>query len=146
MARSKGPRIRSQRVAEQIRITTAEILQRDVKDPRLGMVTCTRVDLSNDLRHARLYVGVLGDDAERERALTALEQATGYVRRLLSERLSLRVSPEVVFVFDPSIEYGIRLETLIEETKRRSPPDETVNADPPPEASGEDESTDGEPA
>ncbi|GMR22484.1 MAG: 30S ribosome-binding factor RbfA [Acidobacteriota bacterium] len=98
----------------------ADILQNDLKDPRLGMVTCTRVDLTKDLRHAKVYVSVLGED--KDGSMQALESATGYVRRKLSRRLRLRVSPEIVFVFDPSVEYSIRLEGLIEETKRRSPP------------------------
>jgi ribosome-binding factor A len=65
--------------------------------------------------------------------MQALESATGYVRRLLTSRLRLRVSPEIVFVFDPSVEYAIRLEGLIEETKRRTPvDDEDRSADEPP--------------
>lgn len=121
MARQRGQRIRPGRVAEQLRMDVADILQNDLKDPRLGLVTCTRVDLTNDLRHAKLYVSVLGEEKEKDRSMQALESATGYVRRQLSRRLGLRVSPEIVFVFDPSVEYSIRLEGLIEETKRRSP-------------------------
>ena len=120
MARQRGVRIRSERVAEQLRMDVADILQNDLKDPRLGMVTCTRVDLTNDLRHAKVYVSVLGED--KDGSMQALASAAGYVRRKLSRRLGLRVSPEIVFVFDPSVEYSIRLEGLIEETKRRSPP------------------------
>lgn len=99
----------------------ADILQNDLKDPRLGMVTCTRVDLTNDLRHAKLYVSVLGEQMDKDSSMEALQSATGYVRRRLSKRLGLRVSPEIVFVFDPSVEYSIKLEGLIEETKQRSP-------------------------
>ncbi len=120
MARQRGVRIRPERVAEQLRMDVADILQNDLKDPRLGMVTCTRVDLTNDLRHAKVYVSVLGED--KHGSMQALDSAAGYVRRKLSRRLGLRVSPEIVFVFDPSVEYSIRLEGLIEETKRRSPP------------------------
>lgn len=137
MARHRGERIRPERVAEQLRVDVAGILQREVKDPRLGLVTCTRVDVTNDLRHAKLYVSVLGDEDERAGSMEALRSATGYVRRLLSRRLGLRASPEIVFVFDPSVEYGIRLEGLIEETKHRSPPgddgddDDDGSTDPP---------------
>lgn len=121
MTRGRGERIRPERVAEQIRMDVASILHHETKDPRLKRVTCTRVVLTKDLKHAKLYVSVLGDGDEREDSLRALESATGYVRRLLSQRLSLRVSPEITFVFDPSVEYGIRLEKLIDETKKRSP-------------------------
>ncbi len=137
MARQRGVRIRPERVAEQLRMDVADILQNDLKDPRLGMVTCTRVDLTNDLRHAKVYVSVLGED--KDDSMRALESAAGYVRRKLARRLGLRVSPEIVFVFDPSVEYSIRLEGLIEETKRRSPvspePDSPDDGEPRPDES-----------
>ena len=93
MPRDRGPRIRPERVAEQLRMDVADILQNDLKDPRLGLVTCTRVDLTSDLRHAKLYVSVLGDENAKDSSMNALESATGYVRRKLSTRLGLRVSP-----------------------------------------------------
>jgi ribosome-binding factor A len=117
MSRSSS-RIRPERVAEQIRVEIAEILQRDLNDPRIGLATCTRVQVSGDLRVAKVYISVLADSGEQETTMKTLERASGFVRRLLSQRLDLRVSPEVRFVFDPSVEYGIRLESLIEETKR----------------------------
>lgn len=129
MARERGPRIRPERVAEQLRMDVADILQNELKDPRLGLVTCTRVDLTSDLRHAKLYVSVLGEESAKESSMEALESATGYVRKKLSKRLGLRVSPEIVFVFDPSVEYGIRLEGLIEQTKERSPDDYAEDGD-----------------
>lgn len=118
MAKRRGEQgVRPERVAEQLRMDTCEILQNDVKDPRVRLVTCTRVHLTKDLRYAKLYVSVLGDEKEREAAMRALERATGFVRRRLSEKLRLRASPEIHFVYDPSVEYSIRLERLIEETK-----------------------------
>lgn len=95
---------------------TAEILSQ-LKDPRLPLVTCTRVAVTGDLKHAKLYVSVLGDEKDRGRAMKVLEGATGYVRRRLSERLGLRAAPEIVILFDPSVEYGIRLEELLQTTK-----------------------------
>ncbi len=133
MARQRGERIRPGRVAEQLRMDVADILQNDLKDPRLGLVTCTRVDLTNDLRHAKVYVSVLGEEKEKDSSMQALESATGYVRRQLAGRLGLRVSPEIVFVFDPSVEYSIRLEGLIEDTKRRSPSDDDSPAPESPD-------------
>ena len=129
MARARGQRIRPERVSEQLRADVATILQSEVKDPRVGLVTCTRVDLSGDLRFAKLYVSVLGDDTERDETMAALERATGFVRRRLAGRLGLRVSPEIRFVFDPSIEYSVRLEALIEETKKNAPPAEEDGSD-----------------
>ena len=82
MARNT-PRIRPERVAEQIRVTVAEILQYELKDPRIGLTTCTRVNLSGDLRVAKIYVSVLGDGEEQKRSLRALERALEYgVRKL----------------------------------------------------------------
>lgn len=134
MARQRGVRIRPARVAEQLRMDVADILQNDLKDPRLGMVTCTRVDLTNDLRHAKVYVSVLGDN--KDDSMRALESAAGYVRGKLARRLGLRVSPEIVFVFDPSVEYSIRLEGLIEENKLRSPePESSDDGEPEPDDS-----------
>lgn len=115
MAR-RPERVRPDRVAEQIRMDAADILQNDIKDPRVRLVTVTRVQLTRDLASAKLYVSVLGDERDRDRVMKALEGATGYVRRRLAERLRLRTAPEIRFVYDPSVEYGIRLEKLLEET------------------------------
>lgn len=112
-----GARIRPERVAEQIRIEIAEILQRDLKDPRVGLATCTRVQVSGDLKFAKIYVSVLAAAEGQEQTMLALKGASGFVRRLLGKRLGLKASPEVRFVFDPSVEYGIKLERLLEEVR-----------------------------
>jgi len=117
-----GARVRPERVAEQIRVEIAGILQRDLKDPRVGLATCTRVQLSRDLKVAKIYVSVLGSSEEQKRTMAALEGASGFVRRLLGQRLGLRASPEVRFLFDPSVEYGIRLERLIQEARHQGVP------------------------
>jgi len=114
-------------VAERIRVEIADILQRELKDPRIGLATCTRVQVSGDLRVAKVYVSVLAARREQETTMKALVNASGFVRRALSKRLGLRVSPEVRFLFDPSVEYGIRLERLIEETKEHDPDDPGEN-------------------
>ena len=111
-------KIRPERVGERIRVEVADILQRELKDPRIGgLVTCTRVQVSGDLGVAKVYVSVLADPEEQKATLKVLANAAGFVRRLLGRRLGLRVSPEVRFIFDPSVEFGIRLEQLIEEHK-----------------------------
>ena len=126
--------MRPERLAEQIRMDVAEILQTQIKDPRLPLVTCTRVAVTNDLKSAKLYVSVLGDEAQKKSAMKVLEGATGYVRRLLAQRLGLRTAPEVRFVFDPSIEYGIRLEELLQSERERSPAPEEAEAEREPES------------
>jgi ribosome-binding factor A len=110
----------------------ASILQSELKDPRLPLVTCTRVTVTNDLKSAKLYVSVLGDEAQKKRAMKVLEGATGYVRRLLAERLGLRTAPEIRFVYDPSVEYGIRLEELLQEERERSPAPDAVEGESEP--------------
>ncbi len=111
-------RVRPERVAEQIRVEVAGILQRQLKDPRIGLATCTRVLVSGDLGVAKVYVSVLGSESEQKKTMMALGKASGYVRHLLSRRLGLRVSPEVRFMFDPSVEYSIKLERMFEEARR----------------------------
>ncbi|MGH9320400.1 MAG: 30S ribosome-binding factor RbfA [Vicinamibacteria bacterium] len=130
MTRQRGERVRPERLAEQIRMDAAEILQSHLKDPRLPLVTCTRVSVTNDLKSAKLYVSVLGSEQERERAMKVLEGATGYVRRLLADRLGLRSAPDIRFVFDPSIEYGIRLEELLQQEKERESSGEEAESEP----------------
>ena len=116
MSRS-GHRVRPDRVAEQIRFEIGMILQNDLTDPRVKNVTCTRVQVSQDLGQARVYVSVLASPEQQKKALEGLDHAAGFVRHLIGDRLSLRISPEIKFVFDPAVEYGIRLEKLIEEAR-----------------------------
>ncbi len=122
-------------MAEQIRMEMGEILQRELKDPRVRGSTCTRVQVSGDLKVAKVYVSVLAEPDQQKEVLRALEHASGFVRRLLGQRLTLRSAPEIRFVFDPSVEYGIELERLLEQV-RPSPeephdPGEPVEDDPP---------------
>jgi len=132
-----GPRVRPERVAEQIRMEIGEILQRELKDPRVRGSTCTRVQVSGDLKVAKVYVSVLAEPDQQKEVLRALEHASGFVRRLLGQRLALRSAPEIRFVFDPSVEYGIELERLLDQVRPSSDeprdPGEPVEDDPPEE-------------
>ena len=116
---------RRERVAERVRQEVAAILRFDLADPRVGRATVTRVSMTGDLALARVYVSVLGEPAQQQETLTALRRAGGRVRSLLGSRLRLRGTPEVRFVFDPSVEFGIRLEEILEAERARSPQDET---------------------
>lgn len=104
-------------MAEQIRIEMGEIFLRELKDPRLRSSTCTRVLVSGDLKVAKVYVSVLAEPEEQKQVLKALEHAAGFVRRLLGQRLALRSAPEIRFVFDPAVEYGIELERMLREVR-----------------------------
>jgi ribosome-binding factor A len=104
---------RIERVADEILHVVAELLRREIKDPRIGMVTLTGVKLSADLRHARVYFSVLGDVDVRDRSLAGLRSAEGFIRSRLGRRLGLRVAPEIVFTFDSSMEEADRVSRLL---------------------------------
>lgn len=112
---------RIQRLTEEIREEVAQILGSGLKDPRIGFVTVTRVELTADLRETRVYVGVLGDAKQRQRSLEGLRQATGFVRRELGRRLSLRHTPELEFVFDTGLDAAARVAHLLDEIKGEKP-------------------------
>lgn len=104
---------RSRRVAEQIRQELAEILRREVKDPRVGGVTLTAVEVSVDLEHAKVwFTHLLG---EPDDTLRGLRHAGGFLRRELAHRMRLRAVPELSFHYDESVERGARLSHLIDE-------------------------------
>jgi len=107
---------RARRVGDQIQREIAEMLQREVKDPRLGLVTVSSVEVSRDLAHAKVYVTFLDEDEEASQpALKALARAAGFLRSGLARRLKLRTVPELRFVLDTSILRGERLRALIED-------------------------------
>src|SRR5213594_484819 len=109
---------RIDRIEEQLRIELSEILEREIQDPRIGLATVTHVKVSPDLRHGRVFVTVLGDDAQRKKALEGLRSAASFVRRSLSKRLHhMRRIPELSFDYDEAIEKGIRIEELFNQIK-----------------------------
>lgn len=108
---------RAQRVGEQIQRELAVLIQQEIKDPRLGMVTVSAVKISSDLTHAKVYVMVLGDDPEAAAAsLKVLERATPFLRHELGRRLVMRIVPQLHFVRDEAMEAGSRLASLIEKS------------------------------
>jgi ribosome-binding factor A len=114
---------RPERLAEEMREEIARMIVSELKDPRLGFVTVTRVEVAHDLRYAKVHVGVLGSEAEREKSLAALRSAAGFVRRELGRRLRIHHSPEVDFRYDKGLDATDRVARLIaEEAARESPP------------------------
>jgi len=107
------------RVEQAIQEIVAGILQQEMKDPRVALVTVTRVRATADLQHAVVYFSALGEGS-LQTVEEALKRATPYVRRLLATRLRLRVTPELRFQYDPSIEEGIRLEKRFREVGTRA--------------------------
>ncbi|OIJ09947.1 ribosome-binding factor A [Anaerobacillus arseniciselenatis] len=111
--------VRPNRVAEQIKKEMTEILQRDLKDPRIGFVTVTGVDVTGDLQQATVYITVLGSDEQKESTLQGLSKATGFIRSEIGKRVRLRKTPELLFKFDESIEYGNKIASLLGEINRQ---------------------------
>ena len=123
---------RTERLAEEIREEVAAIIARGVKDPRVGFVTVTRVALTPDLRIAHVNVGVLGDQAERNKTLAALRKAAGFIRRELGQRVRTRHTPELVFHYDAGLDATDRIAQLLAENPPRpeGPPDGEDDPDP----------------
>lgn len=107
---------RTDRVGEAIQALVASLLVRDIKDPRIGLVTITGVRVTPDLRHARIFFSCLGDDEQRLRSLRGLRSAAGFVRGQVARQLNLRVAPEIVFEFDPTLEQAERLSRLLKDS------------------------------
>lgn len=121
---------RTERLGEEIREEVAQLIARELKDPRIGFVTVTRVTVAPDLRTARVFVGVLGTEKQRQATLVGLKQASGFMRRAMGRTLRLRYTPELVFQYDEGLDASDRVARLLEEVKR--PP-----AEPP--VPGEDD-------
>ncbi|MCM3745965.1 30S ribosome-binding factor RbfA [Paenibacillus pasadenensis] len=113
-------KIRVGRVGEQIKKELSQIIQTELKDPRIGFITVTGVDVTNDMSQARVYLSVLGNDDQKEETLKALARGTGFIRSELGKRIRLRHTPELLFKFDGSIEYGSRIESLLTKINREN--------------------------
>lgn len=128
------------RVAELIRAEVSDLLLHKLRDPRIqGLVTVTEVEVSGDLRQARVFVSVLGSDAERAGALAGLRSAQGFMRREVGRRARLRVTPELLFTLDDSIARGARMLALMKDLGLGEEPAAPDAEAPPalePDASG----------
>jgi ribosome-binding factor A len=113
---------RSEKVADLIQKEISQMLVKSVKDPRIGFVTITRVTVSEDCRFAKIYYSIAGTQEERESSMKGLESAKGYVRKELGRRIRLRYTPDIMFQFDPSIEYAIHMEELIHSLHQEKEP------------------------
>jgi ribosome-binding factor A len=105
---------RAARVAEQIQRDLSDLIRRGVKDPRVGMITITAVDVTRDLSHAKVYVTSLAGSESSERSVQALQHAAGFLRNQLARMLKVRSVPQLQFLYDPSIERGVALSHLID--------------------------------
>src|SRR5450631_4559139 len=113
----RGGRMR--RVNEAMREVLSDAIATEIKDPRVGFVTVTGVKTSPDLRHARVYVSVLGDEGAREASLDGLRSAHGFLQHRLASELSLKHTPALTFEYDDSIDKGMRITELLDESRPR---------------------------
>lgn len=106
---------RTRRVAEQIQRELAEIVRQELKDPRVGMITLTEVEVSPDYAHAKIFFTHLGESRQTADTVSGLQHAGGFLRSQLAQRLKLYAVPELHFIYDTSVERGIRLSGLIDQ-------------------------------
>lgn len=116
----RGQRYHRERLAEALREEIETLVEGELADPRIGLVSVSSVTLADDARSARVMVTVDGDDAEAERSLQGLTTAVGFIRRQLTERLHLRRAPELFFQLDRSQQYEARVEELLNRTKKKT--------------------------
>ena len=116
------PSERLEKVAEAIKQEVAVILQRGLKDPRVGFVTVTKVRVSADLQHATVYFSLLESHGNLSETEAGLKSASGYIRRLLGDRLHLRVTPEIVFHSDSTVVDSFRISKLLDSLKKPESP------------------------
>lgn len=115
---------RQERVEELLKVEISEILQREMQDPRIGFVTITDVEITPDLRHARVFISIMGDDAKKDESMKALKRAAGFIRSELGKRIRMRTTPEIEFKIDDSIDRGVRILELLEQIKKDEPEQE----------------------
>jgi ribosome-binding factor A len=106
---------RMRRVDEAMRAVLSEAISKDLKDPRVGFITVTGVKTSPDLRHAHVYVSVLGDEEERAASIGALQSAGGFLQARIAHSLRLKHTPNLIFDYDESVDRGMRIVELLEE-------------------------------
>jgi ribosome-binding factor A len=105
--------VRLARLRELFKVEISAILHREMKDPRIGFVSVTDVEISPDLRHAKAFVSILGDAEAKAKTMAGLENAQGFIRTELGRRIRLRRIPEILFRLDESIERGVRVQHLL---------------------------------
>ncbi|OGW84538.1 MAG: ribosome-binding factor A [Omnitrophica bacterium RIFCSPLOWO2_01_FULL_45_10] len=106
------------RVQEALRQEISRIVQNEVKDPRLGFITITNVEITRDLRYAKVYFSVLGESKDKRLTLKALNSAKGYMKNLISERIKLRFMPEIVFKIDESFADTKKITDILDNLKK----------------------------
>jgi ribosome-binding factor A len=113
---------RADKVSEAIKREVSVMLTQEVKDPRIHFVTVTTVEAADDLRHAKIFVSVLGDEATRKETMLGLEKAKGFLRGELGRRLQLRYTPDIHFHLDKSLDHAMKIKGILNEIKAGEKP------------------------
>ncbi len=113
--------IRQEQIQGRLVQEISQMIQRDIKDPRVGFVTITGADITRDLRYAKVYISVMGDKTAIEESFAALRRSVGYMRGEFARRAHLRIAPEIEFLADESIERGARIFDLLNQIKAEAP-------------------------
>jgi len=116
--------LRANRIAEQMKKELSDIIGRKLKDPRIGFVTVTDVEVTGDLQIAKVFLSVFGSEEDKENTLAGLAKAKGFIRSEIGRRIRLRKTPDLIFELDESLEYGNRIETLIKHIKEEEKKDD----------------------
>jgi ribosome-binding factor A len=110
---------RISRISEEFKREISDIIKNDIRDPRIAEFTSIiSVDVTKDLRYAKVFVSILGDEKQKNDTLAGLKSAAGYIRKEMGRRVQLRYTPEIIFELDNSIEHGIYISKLIEDAKK----------------------------
>jgi ribosome-binding factor A len=121
--------VRPNRVANAIRREISNIIQEDLKDPRIGFTTITKVEVTPDLKNATIYYSVLGDEKSKKATAIALRNAKGYIRGLIGDRLKLRFTPELIFKSDRSVEYQDKIDRILDRIHREKEDKKSFNGE-----------------
>jgi ribosome-binding factor A len=114
-------KVRVGRVGEQIKKELSQIFQFELKDPRIGFLTVTGVEVTGDLSQAKVYLSVMGTDEQKQDTLKALASANGFIRSEIGKRIRLRKVPEILFKLDTSMDYGSKIESLLHQINEGKP-------------------------
>jgi len=106
-------------MAEAIKKEVADLIRNDIKDPRVGFVTITGVEVTRDLSYGKIFISVMGSEEQRKETLGALQKAAGYLRSEVGRRIKVRHAPELVFKLDTSLDHGTRIMELLHEVKKQ---------------------------
>lgn len=115
------PNYRGGRINEEMKKEISNLIRNDIKDPRItAMISVTAVEVTKDLRYAKVYVSIFANSEEEKKSnLEALKSAAGFIRKEIAQRINLRNNPQILFEKDDSIDYGMKIESLIRKTKER---------------------------